>query len=219
VPFIACRTNTQQKLQRFRQQQPLCLQRLPPWTHEDQTQRLSSKILRPPPPPTDRAHTPQPTTTSTNKATAGTRRHTVDAKDARVHYPVHKKPAHQAGPTPPPQREHPGQDHQGGLEKPASRLIPQDSTACHDPSHPPHIRFHTHQQAGQVVLRHREDSQSHSSTIPLVNTTSANHTDGGCAGCVLLRKEVIQPHLPVRLPCYDFVPIASPTFDGSFHKG
>ena|SRR5579884_1985897 len=31
----------------------------------------------------------------------------------------------------------------------------------------------------------------------------------------LLRKEVIQPHLPVRLPCYDFVLIASPTFDGS----
>ena len=38
-------------------------------------------------------------------------------------------------------------------------------------------------------------------------------------GKVLLRKEVIQPHLPVRLPCYDFVPIASPTFDGSLHKG
>ena len=33
---------------------------------------------------------------------------------------------------------------------------------------------------------------------------------------VLLRKEVIQPHLPVRLPCYDFVPITDPTFDGSF---
>ena len=31
----------------------------------------------------------------------------------------------------------------------------------------------------------------------------------------LLRKEVIQPHLPVRLPCYDFTPIANPTFDGS----
>ena len=30
-----------------------------------------------------------------------------------------------------------------------------------------------------------------------------------------LRKEVIQPHLPVRLPCYDFVPITSPTFDRS----
>ena len=36
---------------------------------------------------------------------------------------------------------------------------------------------------------------------------------------VLLRKEVIQPHLPVRLPCYDFVPIASPTFDGSPPNG
>ena len=35
----------------------------------------------------------------------------------------------------------------------------------------------------------------------------------------LLRKEVIQPHLPVRLPCYDFVPIASPTFDGSLPEG
>ena len=30
---------------------------------------------------------------------------------------------------------------------------------------------------------------------------------------VLLRKEVIQPHLPIRLPCYDFTPIIDPTFD------
>ena len=35
----------------------------------------------------------------------------------------------------------------------------------------------------------------------------------------LPRKEVIQPHLPVRLPCYDFTPIASPTFDGSLPCG
>ena len=28
----------------------------------------------------------------------------------------------------------------------------------------------------------------------------------------LLRKEVIQPHLPIRLPCYDFTPITNPTF-------
>jgi len=26
---------------------------------------------------------------------------------------------------------------------------------------------------------------------------------------------VIQPQLPLRLPCYDFTPITSPTFDGS----
>ena len=29
------------------------------------------------------------------------------------------------------------------------------------------------------------------------------------------RKEVIQAHLPVHLPCYDFVPVTNPTFDGS----
>jgi hypothetical protein len=63
------------------------------------------------------------------------------------------------------------------------------------------------------------------STSELVcRRTFAFATDGldstvetGCQ--MLLRKEVIQPHLPVRLPCYDFVPIASPTFDGSLHKG
>ena len=31
-----------------------------------------------------------------------------------------------------------------------------------------------------------------------------------------LRKEVIQPHLPIRLPCYDFTPIICPTFGGWF---
>ena len=30
-----------------------------------------------------------------------------------------------------------------------------------------------------------------------------------------LRKEVIQPHLPIRLPCYDFTPVIGFTFDGS----
>ena len=30
---------------------------------------------------------------------------------------------------------------------------------------------------------------------------------------VLHRKEVIQPHLPIRLPCYDFTPVINPTFD------
>jgi hypothetical protein len=43
--------------------------------------------------------------------------------------------------------------------------------------------------------------------------TSAN------GGETLLRKEVIQPHLPVRLPCYDFTPITDPTFDGSLPCG
>ena len=44
------------------------------------------------------------------------------------------------------------------------------------------------------------------------STLTVPHKNG------LPRKEVIQPHLPVRLPCYDFVPIANPTFDHSPRK-
>ena len=33
---------------------------------------------------------------------------------------------------------------------------------------------------------------------------------------LLPRKEVIQPHLPVRLPCYDFVPVTGPALGGCF---
>ena len=29
----------------------------------------------------------------------------------------------------------------------------------------------------------------------------------------ILRKEVIQPQVPLRLPCYDFTPVADPTVD------
>ena len=42
--------------------------------------------------------------------------------------------------------------------------------------------------------------------------------DTNCFGIVtsystfLIRKEVIQPHLPVRLPCYDFTPLTRHTF-------
>ena len=41
---------------------------------------------------------------------------------------------------------------------------------------------------------------------------------GGARGALkdaLPRKEVIQPHLPVRLPCYDFTPLTLHTFDAS----
>ena len=30
----------------------------------------------------------------------------------------------------------------------------------------------------------------------------------------ILRKEVIQPQVPLRLPCYDFTPVADPTVVG-----
>ena len=36
---------------------------------------------------------------------------------------------------------------------------------------------------------------------------------------ILPRKEVIQPHLPVQLPCYDFVPVTDPTLGAYFPYG
>ena len=32
---------------------------------------------------------------------------------------------------------------------------------------------------------------------------------------ILHRKEVIHPHVPVGIPCYDLTPVIGPTFDGS----
>ena len=34
---------------------------------------------------------------------------------------------------------------------------------------------------------------------------------GSGAFVQILRKEVIQPQVPLRLPCYDFTPVAKPT--------
>ena len=35
---------------------------------------------------------------------------------------------------------------------------------------------------------------------------------------LLLRKEVIQPHLPIRLPCYDFTPVIGHTVASALPK-
>ena len=35
---------------------------------------------------------------------------------------------------------------------------------------------------------------------------------------IILRKEVIQPQVPLRLPCYDFTPVADPTVADSLQK-
>jgi hypothetical protein len=36
-------------------------------------------------------------------------------------------------------------------------------------------------------------------------------TSSGRLTAAILRKEVIQPQVPLRLPCYDFTPVAKPT--------
>ena len=76
--------------------------------------------------------------------------------------------------------------------------------------------------SSKVALRHLVKCSTHeltgrtrSALIRRLDTTAFENP--GCQ--MLLRKEVIQPHLPVRLPCYDLVLITDPTFDGSLHKG
>ena len=64
----------------------------------------------------------------------------------------------------------------------------------------------------------QQGQQKHVSVPPkIMSNHPRQHLRGWLS--MLLRKEVIQPHLPVRLPCYDFVPIASPTFDHSIPQG
>src|SRR5919202_3465128 len=58
----------------------------------------------------------------------------------------------------------------------------------------------------------------------LENRTAKQHAiDGSSAhrskSSGFPRKEVIQPQLPLRLPCYDFTPVTDPTFDGSLPCG
>jgi hypothetical protein len=48
---------------------------------------------------------------------------------------------------------------------------------------------------------------------------STGGTPTGVIAPIFPRKEVIQPQLPLRLPCYDFTPVTNPTFDGSLPCG
>ena len=82
--------------------------------------------------------------------------------------------------------------HQTAAEK---RFIPNPKTHPHPP---PTIR-------AVNTCRHKKTTNT-----PTKRPTCCLLPQNG-----LPRKEVIQPHLPVRLPCYDFVPIANPTFDHS----
>jgi hypothetical protein len=49
-------------------------------------------------------------------------------------------------------------------------------------------------------------------------STSTSSAPAGVNRSCIPRKEVIQPQLPLRLPCYDFTPIINPTFDGCLPK-
>jgi hypothetical protein len=57
------------------------------------------------------------------------------------------------------------------------------------------------------------------SGVRTIRRSSTGRTPTGVRAPVFPRKEVIQPQLPLRLPCYDFTPIINPTFDGSLPCG
>ena len=54
---------------------------------------------------------------------------------------------------------------------------------------------------------------------PQTRSIPASTWDGTRCESAVPRKEVIQPHLPVRLPCYDFTPITDPTLDACLPHG
>ena len=109
------------------------------------------------------------------------------------------------------------------------RPILQDPTTCQD-THPDHhhVPLPPHPEGASQPVLVRDDQVGANNRCSTLEhpPPDIRRWRGHCAtappnglGELLLRKEVIQPHLPVRLPCYDLVPIASPTFDGSPHKG
>ena len=113
-------------------------------------------------------------------------------------------------------------------------LLPQDPTVCQTPpttTKQPLMKRSPHPLKVAVLISDRPvPTGTYFIDIPPLSSTPRNFRSRNALfsshpqqfsmrktpRClVLLRKEVIQPHLPVRLPCYDLVPIASPTFDSS----
>lgn len=136
---------------------------------------------------------------------------TLARLDARNHYPQikHHTPPPKIGATtkPPPPVSHTRDEEMTGL-------LPQSPIVCLA------ISFSRCFPTSQAFVVH--PNHTHYRSGPSIESPDSPNSHTMWAGpglVVLLRKEVIQPHLPVRLPCYDFVPIADPTFDGSLPQG
>ena len=115
-----------------------------------------------------------------------------------------------------PQAGHAGQPPQ---QVDANTVLNVNPTVCLKAPH--------HQTAAEKrFMPNPKRTHTHHPTAGAVNTCRHKKTTNTTQQATLLvpqktglpRKEVIQPHLPVRLPCYDFVPIANPTFDHSPRK-
>jgi len=152
------------------------------------------------------------------------RSYTLTTKDARVHcavlkqHPGHPQATHHQHPTHPGSCDEPMDPATKTTPPPAnaSSVFPQDPTVHRTPPSPTPPTRTTPRQThnpGRTCQR-----STHEPTPRRTHAYDRGHTlqpTNNHKRCELLRKEVIQPHLPVRLPCYDFVPIADPTFDSS----
>ena len=81
--------------------------------------------------------------------------------------------------------------------------------------HPHHTSEKQEQQPAAASVRDTPSRPAQTTHGPDNNKQPKKKEEANRPTKPILRKEVIQPHLPVRLPCYDFVPITSPTFDRS----
>ena len=218
----------------------LLVPRHPPNAPQNHTQQKT----RPRPPPQNggpAGHTPPhtPHGQRRTKQEGGTR---ADNKDARNHYTNHKQPttttttpAHDQDPAEGPNPTHPPPKQEAGRPPRRGPQPPHQGRRRHPPTGGPRV----------LDVNPTARPSAHSSKAPMPNPTTrtrptstlpaeptrpqaprhhqpptprkADDEDQRPGGTTtgLPRKEVIQPHLPVRLPCYDFVPIADPTFDHS----
>ena len=106
---------------------------------------------------------------------------------------------------------------------------PNNVHTPHTPTHP-QLSTPTPNQEPAVLTTNAHHARKTRSMLPQPKPTPTPTTNRQASRTIrqaqsdpirhngLPRKEVIQPHLPVRLPCYDFVPIANPTFDSSPKK-
>ena len=146
------------------------------------------------------------------------RRSITEKQDARVHYPVLTQHPHQP--------HTPHEDAQPAQPSGTTTPHTQAGRVCH----PRHPTMHQHTKQTRLSLAQQKGHPQatitctphahtiRASTLNNKNTPTPPTQQRECTKYLLLRKEVIQPHLPVRLPCYDFVPIADPTFDGSLNE-
>ena len=121
--------------------------------------------------------------------------------DARVHYAVHNQPAHNP-------RPHPSRRGPRGPDTRAHR--PRTRQHATPPTPPPR---QAETPTGPRTRRKAGDQKGGRTPGPAPRRRTRAPSARGQKEP--LRKEVIQPHLPVRLPCYDFVPITGPAFDRS----